>query len=86
MTRAGGLLDAPGIHTPAPEAVNRRLAEGWRMVGCTSDMFHLTAGATAALAAIKRPQEDRRRRPQSSATSTAWPDWALLVTASVNSM
>jgi hypothetical protein len=56
MTRAGGLLDAPGIHTPAPEAVNRRLAEGWRMVGCTSDMFHLTAGATAALAAIKRPQ------------------------------
>ena len=46
---------APGVHTPGPEAVNRRLAEGWLMVGCTSDNYHLTAGAKAALAAIKKP-------------------------------
>lgn len=46
---------APGVHTPGPEAVNRRLAEGWLMVGCTSDLYHLTAGAKAALAAIKKP-------------------------------
>jgi hypothetical protein len=46
---------APGVHTPTPDAVNRRLAEGWLMVGSTSDIFHLTAGAKAALAAIKKP-------------------------------
>ena len=46
---------APGVHTPGPEAANRRLAEGWLMVGCTSDLYHLTAGAKAALAAIKKP-------------------------------
>ena len=46
---------APGVHTPTPDAVNRRLAEGWLMVGCTSDLYHLAAGAKAALAAIKRP-------------------------------
>ena len=31
------------------------VAEGWLMVGCTSDLYHLTTGAKAALAAIKKP-------------------------------
>jgi hypothetical protein len=35
--------------------IDRRLAEGWLMVGCTSDLYHLTAGAKAAFAAIKKP-------------------------------
>ena len=44
---------APGIHCAEPETVNRRLAEGWRLVGCASDLAHLTAGAKAAREAIK---------------------------------
>jgi 4-hydroxy-2-oxoheptanedioate aldolase len=39
---------APGLHCARPETVNRRLAEGWRLVGCASDIAHLTAGARAA--------------------------------------
>jgi 4-hydroxy-2-oxoheptanedioate aldolase len=44
---------APGIHCAKPETVNRRLAEGWRLVGCASDMAYLTAGARAAREVIK---------------------------------
>ncbi len=44
---------APGIHCAQPETVNRRIAEGWRLVGCTSDIYHLAAGAKAARAIIK---------------------------------
>lgn len=43
----------PGIHCAQPETVNRRMAEGWRLVGCTSDIYHLAAGAKAARAIIK---------------------------------
>jgi 4-hydroxy-2-oxoheptanedioate aldolase len=44
---------APGIHTARPETARRRIAEGWRLVGCGSDMAYLTAGARAAREAIR---------------------------------
>lgn len=44
---------APGIHCAQPETVNRRIAQGWRLVGCTSDLYHVGAGARAARAIIK---------------------------------
>jgi 4-hydroxy-2-oxoheptanedioate aldolase len=44
---------APGIHSARPEAVNRRIAEGWLLLGCGSDLRYLTAGAEAARAALK---------------------------------
>jgi 4-hydroxy-2-oxoheptanedioate aldolase len=43
----------PGIHCAQPETVNRRIAEGRRLVGCTSDIYHLSAGARAARVIIK---------------------------------
>lgn len=44
---------APGIHTARPETASRRIAEGWRLVGCGSDIAYLTAGASAARHAIR---------------------------------
>jgi 4-hydroxy-2-oxoheptanedioate aldolase len=42
----------PGIHTARPETAARRIAEGWRLVGCGSDLAYLTAGAAAARRSI----------------------------------
>ena len=44
---------APGIHNARPETASRRIADGWRMVGCGSDIAHVTAGARGALEAIR---------------------------------
>lgn len=44
---------APGIHCATTEAVNRRLAEGWRMVGMLNDQRLLFAAAKAARDAVK---------------------------------
>jgi hypothetical protein len=54
------------------------------MVGRTSNLLHLTTEARDVQTAIMHPRQTRPH--QSSPTSTAWPEWALLVTASVNSM
>jgi 4-hydroxy-2-oxoheptanedioate aldolase len=43
----------PGIHCARPETVNRRLAEGWRLVGCASDMSHLLGATRASRDTIK---------------------------------
>jgi 4-hydroxy-2-oxoheptanedioate aldolase len=44
---------APGIHTAEPETASRRLAEGWQLVGCASDLRYLTMGSKAARGTIK---------------------------------
>lgn len=44
---------APGIHCATPETVNRRLAEGFTLVGLASDQRLLLGAARAARAAIK---------------------------------
>ncbi|MBI3105604.1 MAG: 2-dehydro-3-deoxyglucarate aldolase [Candidatus Rokubacteria bacterium] len=44
---------APGIHTARPETASRRSAEGWRLVGCGSDLAYVTAAAKAAREAIR---------------------------------
>jgi 4-hydroxy-2-oxoheptanedioate aldolase len=44
---------APGIHTARPETASRRIAEGWRLVGCGSDLAYLTGAARAARTAIR---------------------------------
>jgi 2-keto-3-deoxy-L-rhamnonate aldolase RhmA len=44
---------APGIHCATPAYANRRLAEGWKLVGVANDLRFLTAAATAAREAIR---------------------------------
>jgi 4-hydroxy-2-oxoheptanedioate aldolase len=44
---------APGIHCATTETVNRRIAEGWRLVGMLNDQRFLTAAARAARDAVK---------------------------------
>ncbi|MBI4240528.1 MAG: 2-dehydro-3-deoxyglucarate aldolase [Candidatus Rokubacteria bacterium] len=44
---------APGIHCAAPETVNRRIGEGWRLMGIMGDLRFMTAAAKAARDAVK---------------------------------
>ncbi len=44
---------APGIHCGTPETVNRRLREGWRLVGMLNDQRFLLQAARAARDAVK---------------------------------
>jgi 4-hydroxy-2-oxoheptanedioate aldolase len=43
----------PGIHCGTPEYANRRLAEGWTLVGIVNDLRFLTAAARSSREAIK---------------------------------
>jgi 4-hydroxy-2-oxoheptanedioate aldolase len=43
----------PGIHCATPATVNRRIAEGWPLVGMVNDQRFLTAAARAARDAVK---------------------------------
>jgi 4-hydroxy-2-oxoheptanedioate aldolase len=43
----------PGIHCGTPEMVRRRIAEGWRFVGCASELSHLLAATRACRAIIE---------------------------------
>jgi 4-hydroxy-2-oxoheptanedioate aldolase len=43
---------APGIHCATPETVNRRIREGWMLVGLVNDQRFLTAAAKAARDAV----------------------------------
>ena len=44
---------AAGIHCSAAATVNRRIAEGWTLVGMVSDQRYLAAGARAARDSVK---------------------------------
>jgi 2-keto-3-deoxy-L-rhamnonate aldolase RhmA len=44
---------APGIHCATAETVNRRIAEGWPLVGMVNDQRFLTSAARAARDAVK---------------------------------
>ena len=44
---------APGIHTSGAEAVNRRLAEGFRFVAMASELRYMLGGLSAALAELE---------------------------------
>jgi 4-hydroxy-2-oxoheptanedioate aldolase len=44
---------APGIHCASTETVNRRIAEGWPLVGMVNDQRFLTSAAKAARDAVK---------------------------------
>jgi 4-hydroxy-2-oxoheptanedioate aldolase len=44
---------AAGIHCATAETVNRRIAEGWTLVGMVSDQRFLSAGARAARDSVK---------------------------------
>jgi 4-hydroxy-2-oxoheptanedioate aldolase len=44
---------APGIHCATPETVNRRIAEGWPLVGMVNDQRYLVSAAQAARDAVK---------------------------------
>jgi 4-hydroxy-2-oxoheptanedioate aldolase len=44
---------APGIHCRTTETVNRRIAEGWPLVGMVNDQGFLTSAAKAARDAVK---------------------------------
>ncbi|HUF92957.1 MAG TPA: hypothetical protein VMR23_11305, partial [Candidatus Limnocylindria bacterium] len=44
---------AAGIHCQTPETVNRRIAEGWTLVGMVNDHRFLVAGARAAREAVR---------------------------------
>ena len=44
---------AAGIHCQTPETVNRRIAEGWPLVGMVNDQGYLVSAAAAARAAVK---------------------------------
>jgi len=44
---------AAGIHCLKTETVNRRIAEGWRLVGMVNDQRFLLGAATAARAAVE---------------------------------
>lgn len=43
----------PGIHCATPDTVNRRIQEGWRMVGMLNDQLFLLGAARAARDAVK---------------------------------
>ena len=43
----------PGIHCATSETVNRRIAEGWRLVGMINDQRFLVAAARAARDAVR---------------------------------
>jgi 4-hydroxy-2-oxoheptanedioate aldolase len=43
----------PGIHCATPEYANRRLAEGWKLVGVVNDLRFMTGAARAARDAIR---------------------------------
>ena len=43
---------AAGIHCQTPETVNRRIAEGWPLVGMVNDQRYLVSAAAAARAAV----------------------------------
>jgi 4-hydroxy-2-oxoheptanedioate aldolase len=43
----------PGIHCATPEYANRRIAEGWRLVGIVNDLRFMTAAARAAREAVR---------------------------------
>ncbi len=44
---------AAGIHCQTPETVNRRIAQGWTLVGMVNDHRFLVAGAKAARDAVR---------------------------------
>ena len=44
---------AAGIHSLKPETVNRRIREGWRLVGMVNDQRFLLGAAKAARDAVK---------------------------------
>jgi 4-hydroxy-2-oxoheptanedioate aldolase len=44
---------APGIHCATPETVNRRIREGWMLVGLVNDHRFLSVGAKAARDAVR---------------------------------
>ena len=41
------------MHCATPEYVNRRVAEGWKLLGIVNDLRFMTAAAKAARDAIK---------------------------------
>jgi len=43
-----------GIHCGTPETARRRIAEGWQLVGCASELSHLLAATRASRAIIER--------------------------------
>ena len=43
----------PVIHSATPETVNRRIAEGWPLVGMVNDQRYLVSAAKAARDAVK---------------------------------
>jgi 2-keto-3-deoxy-L-rhamnonate aldolase RhmA len=43
----------PGIHCRTTETVNRRIAEGWPLVGMVNDQRYLVSAAQAARDAVK---------------------------------
>ena len=43
---------APGIHCATPDTVNRRIHEGWRMVGMLNDQRFMLGAAQAARTAV----------------------------------
>jgi 4-hydroxy-2-oxoheptanedioate aldolase len=44
---------AAGLHCATPETVNRRMGEGWTLLGIVNDLRFMTAGAMAAREAIR---------------------------------
>jgi 4-hydroxy-2-oxoheptanedioate aldolase len=44
---------APGMHCATPENLNRRLGQGWKLLGLAGDLHFMTTGAKAARNAIK---------------------------------
>jgi 4-hydroxy-2-oxoheptanedioate aldolase len=44
---------APGIHHATAATASRRIAGGWRLVGCGRDIAYVTAGAQAAHEALR---------------------------------
>jgi 4-hydroxy-2-oxoheptanedioate aldolase len=44
---------APGIHCATSETVNRRIGEGWLLVGMVNDQRYLVSAAKAARDAVK---------------------------------
>ncbi|MFN3868049.1 MAG: HpcH/HpaI aldolase family protein [Hyphomicrobiaceae bacterium] len=54
-TRAAGKI--PAIHTDGPETAKHRFSEGYRLCTLQSDVRHIVNGATAALAAARKPDD-----------------------------
>ncbi len=48
---------APGIHCASPETVNRRIREGWPLVGMVNDQRFLVSAARAARDAVRTVRE-----------------------------